>query len=143
MDSSPKVRVFSPVAVGVYGLVLAFPCSLSLAIRNWRALGRRDRIRPHLIGGIVVSVVFAVTAFLLPMRILKGVGVAANMAAFFYFRDRLRIDLESFAGANPGIEVQTRPWYAGLGWALLGLLLFLILCLAVGAVMGALGVPME
>lgn len=87
--------------------------------------------------------VFAVAAFLLPVRILKGVGVAANFAAFYYFRDRLRIDLESFAGANPGIEVQTRPWYAGLGWALLGLLLFLILCVAVAAVMGALGIHME
>ena len=45
----PPVPVWSPRAVGFFAFFLAFPAGLILAVKNWLAIGRRDRIVPHVV----------------------------------------------------------------------------------------------
>ena len=120
------VRVWSPVAVAVYGLLLAFPAGFVLAIKNWRALGMHKVAQRHTLGALAASAVAAVVLIYLPARIVRGVAVAFNIAIFFYLKERLRVDIAAASSRVPSAVIQYRSWYSGLPWALCGLLLFLL-----------------
>jgi hypothetical protein len=127
MTDQPAARVWSPLAVALYGLVLAYPAALLLAVKNWVALGQRDRIMPHVVGGALLSLpLFAIMMFSTP-RTGRVFGLVANVMAFVYLKEKLRSDLREFQDANADIPVETRRWYSGLGWAFLGVAIFLVL----------------
>jgi hypothetical protein len=131
MAGQPALRVWSPLAVAVYSLVLAYPAALLLAVKNWIALGQRDRILPHVVGGALLSLpLFALMMFSSP-RTGRVFGLVANVMAFAYLKEKLRSDLRDFQDDHPDVPVETRRWYSALGWALLGIAIFVALYAAI------------
>jgi hypothetical protein len=127
MTDPPAARVWSPLAVAVYSLVLAYPAALFLAVKNWIALGQRDRIMPHVVGGALLSLpLFAIMMFSSP-RTGRVFGLIANVMVFAYLKEKMRSDLREFQDANADVRVETRRWYTALGWAMLGVAIFLAL----------------
>lgn len=140
LGSVKSVRVWSPVTVGVFAVVLAYPSALVLALKNWRALGQRQHIRPHLVGAVVLSVPLIALLLVRP-QLARGIAFALNLSVFAYLREKLKADLADFASANPQIVVETRPWYTAIGWAFLGIASFLLLAISVLIVLELLGFP--
>lgn len=133
-----SVRVWSPVTVAVFAVVLAFPSALVLAAKNWLALGQRRRVLPHIIGTIVLSIPLVALLVMRP-QLARGISFALNLGAFAYFREKLKVDLATFANANPEVVLQIRPWYSAIGWALLGVAGFLLLAVPIVLVLAILG----
>jgi hypothetical protein len=128
---APIARVWSPLAVAMYGLLLAYPAALLLAVKNWVALGQRDRIMPHVVGGALLSLpLFAIMIFSSP-RTGRVFGLVANVMAFVYLKEKLKSDLSEFQDGNADVPVETRRWYTALGWALLGIAIFVALYAAI------------
>jgi hypothetical protein len=134
----PRVEVYSPLAVAVYGLLLAFPSSLVLAVENWRAMGQQDRLKPHRWGFGLLVVILAVVAVRVPQA-ARVFAFAANLMAFGYFRQKLRADMAAFRASNPAADLVLKPWYRGLVPALLGVLGFMMIMYLVGAVVSISG----
>ena len=128
---APVARLWSPLVVAVYGLVLAFPASLVLAVKDWRELGMHKEARRHVLGALVVSLVLIGLLIFLPSRIARGIALAANFAVFFYLKEKLRLDIATASARDPRLVIRDRPWYTGVLWALPGLLLFLLLFVAI------------
>ena len=118
------MSIFSPLTIGLYAIVLAFPCAMALAVANWRRLGMHRRARAHIIGVAVAAVVCAVLAFAVSAQLFRWVAVGGNIAAFAYLRERMRSDLQAYRDAYPDAEITTRAWWKGIGTALLGLAFF-------------------
>jgi hypothetical protein len=124
--TGPTVRVYSPVAVAVYGLLLAFPCSLLLAVENWIALGQKKRIKGHLLGFGALAVILAVVVVRMPQT-ARLFAFTANVMAFAYFKQRLKADLAEYSALNPSADIVIKPWYRGLGSAVGGMVAFLVI----------------
>jgi hypothetical protein len=124
-----SVRVWSPLTVGVYAFFLAYPASLALAIRNWLALGQRNRVRPHLAAAVALSVPLIMLLLRSP-RVGRFVALGANFTAFSYLKAKLASDLKEYRNAHPEVPVDMRAWYSGIGWAILGFAMFLALVFA-------------
>lgn len=133
-----SVRVWSPVTVAVYAVVLAFPSALVLAAKNWQALGQRRRILPHIIGAIVLSISLIALLILRP-QLARGIAFALNLSAFAYFREKLKVDVAAFTNGNPEVVLQIRPWYSAIGWATLGMVAFLLLTVPIVLMLAILG----
>ena len=136
------LAIWSPLAAAVYGLVLAFPASLVLAVKDWRELGMHKEARRHVLGAFVVSLVLIGLLIFLPSRIARGIALAANFAVFFYLKEKLRLDIATASARDPRLVIHYRPWYTGVLWALLGLLLFLLLFVAIVFALTFAGVEM-
>lgn len=119
------VRVWSPLAVAVYGLVLLYPASLVLAVKNWRALGMRGRILPHVAGAFGLTLLFIGTFFVSPPLVRRAFRLATMVVVFVYLKERVRSDVREFTELHPDVRVETRSWYSGCGWAMLGFLIFM------------------
>ena len=136
--SARPVRVWSPVTVAVYGLVLGYPAGIALALRNWRALGLRREVWVHLLGALLFSVLFIGIFLFVPKRARRIFGLAANVGAFIYLKAKLQSDLEDVKTADPNLVVGHRRWYAGLGWVFVAyVVFFLVICLLVMVAMAA------
>ena len=136
--TGPRVEVYSPLTVAVYGLVLAFPSSLLLAVENWKAMGQQDRMKPHRVGFGLLAVILAVMVARVPQS-ARVFAFAANLLAFGYFRQKLKADLAEFCRSNPTADVAIKPWYRGFLSALLGVAALSIVIYLVGAVVSMLG----
>jgi hypothetical protein len=132
------VRIWSPLTVGVFGLVIAYPCALAIAARNWLALGQRDRVWPHVIGAGVISLPLIALMILRPSWARFG-AFGANIVAFSYLREKLRSDIAEFKNEHPSIEVRVRPWYTAFGWAVAGLGLLLVIGIALEVLLEEVG----
>jgi hypothetical protein len=127
--TGPTIAVYSPIAVAAYGILLAFPSSLLLAIANWRAMGQQKRIKPHLLWFSLFSVVLSVVLVRVPQG-ARLFAFAANLLSFSYFRQKMKTDLAEYLAANPNADVVTKPWYRGLGRGLGGVVaLFVVVIL--------------
>jgi hypothetical protein len=126
-----EARLWSPLAIAVYGLVLAYPASLLLAVKTWRQLERRDRIVPHVLGAFALSVPLVVLMALAP-RAARWAALGANVLAFTYLKEMLKADIREFASSHPTATIQYRPWYTAFGWALLGIVAFIVMAASIG-----------
>lgn len=120
-------RVWSPLAVAVYSLVLAYPASLILAVKNWRALGMYKEAGRHVLGAIALSMPVIGLLIFAPPRPARIFMAALNIAAFSYLKAKLGSDIADAQSANPALRIEYRRWYSALGWVILGLLLFVLL----------------
>jgi hypothetical protein len=120
------VRFWSPLAIGVYAVFFAYPASLLLAVKAWQQLERRDRIVLHLLGAFALSVPLVVLMILAP-RAGRWGALGANILAFSYLRERVKADIQEFSAIHPTTTVHYRPWYTALGWALLGIVVFIMM----------------
>lgn len=136
---SPKevVRVWSPRTVAWYGVLLGFPGGLAVAIRNWKALRMDHQARVHLLGGVIFSIVLAPILFVLPHSLNRGLGIGLTIGTFFYLKSKFTGDI---AHAQLTCDVQQRPWYSALGWAVLGLIAFIFLLGSIAMGLGAFGI---
>jgi hypothetical protein len=137
--AEPEVRIWSPLAVGIYALVLAYPCALAIAIRNWKALDQKNRIWPHVLGAAVVTLPLVVLLFTHP-RLGRYFSLGVNVSTFAYLREKLRSDVAEFKRMHPSAIVSTRPWYSAIGWALLAILVFMFLAIAFGLMLDVFGI---
>jgi len=137
VDEEQPIRIWSPRAVALYGLLLAFPCALMVAIRDWQALRMNERIRPHLIAAIAFSVLLFTFVVLHP-AVGRPVGFVTNIAAFSYFRERLRSDIAEFQKKNPSTPIVMRSWASASGWAVLPLLIIVGWVMVIGVAVEAL-----
>src|SRR5688572_16890291 len=108
----PVIRIWSPLAVAMYGLVLAYPASLVLAVKNWRALGLRGRILPHIVGAFGLTLHLLGFLIFAPPRVGRMFTLAANVMAFVYIKERLYSDLREMTAARPYVRIERRPWYS-------------------------------
>lgn len=136
--TGPRVEVYSPLAVAVYGLLLAFPSSLVLAVENWKAMGQQDRLKPHAWGFGSLALILAVVVARVPQS-ARLFAFGANLMAFGYFRQKLRGDVAEFRANNPTADVVLKPWYRGFVPALSGVIAFMMIIYLVGAVIGIVG----
>jgi hypothetical protein len=127
------VKVWSPLTVGIFGLVLAYPCSFVLAVKNWRALGQRQRIASHATWALILTVLLSACLLLTP-RAARWIALATNIFTFSYIRERLRSDIAEFSSTNASAAVTYRPWYSAIGWALVGIFWFLLFFVAFCAI---------
>ena len=123
-NTQAAVRIWSPVAVGVYGLLLGYPSALLLAVRNWQVLRRETRIATHVLIAIAALPIIASGSIYPQAERIIALGV--NIATFTYFRERLRSDIADFRQSNPSETIQIRPWYGAIGWTLLPLAIILV-----------------
>ena len=130
--SPAPLRLWTPKAVGLFSIFLSFPAALALAVGNWRALGLHARIRQHILGAFALSVPLSLLLLFAPSRLGRFFAIAVNVAAFSYLKLALNGDIQAFRAASPAVDVQFRQWYTGLGWALLGLVIFITLHLLLG-----------
>jgi len=135
----PEVRVWSPLTVGVYAVVLAYPCALMLAVRNWRALRQQNRIWPHVIGALAVTLPLVVL-MAMNARIARLFSFGVNVSAFAYLREKLRSDIAEFKRSHPAAVVSTRPWYSALGWVLLAFVIVLAIAVPIGLLLDVFGI---
>ena len=135
---APVVRVWSPLAVAVYGLFLFFPASLALAVKNWRALGVRGRILPHVAGAFVLALLTIGTFLFAPPLLRRLFRLATMVLTFVYLKERLRSDLQDFKDRHPEVRVETRRWQSGCGWAMLGLMIFMAMVSTAGLIVAVL-----
>ncbi|HVR41130.1 MAG TPA: hypothetical protein VMU84_18700 [Thermoanaerobaculia bacterium] len=117
------VRIWSPLAVGVYTLFLGYPAGILLAVRTWILLGTRNRIRPHVFSALALTVLL----MLLSDRIGRIIGIVAGIAIFSYLKELLKSDVVDFRNAHPDAVLEFRPWYTALGWVLLALLFVIMI----------------
>lgn len=140
LPGAGKVRVWSPLAVGVYSLVLAYPGALLLAVKNWRALGMYKEAGRHVLGGILFSLPFIGIILFSSARAGRVFGLVINICAFSYLKSKLRSDIASATAEDPLLAVEYRPWYSALGWAVLGVLLLTILMVIVAFTLEMFGI---
>jgi hypothetical protein len=69
-----------------------------------------------------------------PSLVGRFFAFAANASAFAYLRVALANDVEAVCASKPSLEIEYRTWSSGIGWAVLGIVLFL--CLVVCAFVG-------
>jgi hypothetical protein len=136
------VRLWSPLAVALYGLLLGFPAAVVPAFRNWAALGLWREASGHLVGALLLSLPFIGMSVFSPPRTVRAFGLVTNIAIFIYLKAKLRSDIEEVRKTDPSVVIDYRPWYSGAGWAVLGLLGFLWLYLRTVLVLAILDVPM-
>jgi hypothetical protein len=137
------VRVWTPLAVGVYALFLGYPSGLALATHNWFTLGRRREASIHLAGAFVLTVVLLCLILFLPRRAGRLLSLAVTIVGFSYLKARQRSDLEELQFAEPGVVIQYRRWYAGCGWVLVGLSVFLMMAVTLLILAMAAGLPLR
>jgi hypothetical protein len=125
-----EARLWTPLAIAVYGLVLAYPSSLLLAVKTWRQLERRDRIVPHLLGAFALSVPLVILMALAP-RAGRWAVLGANIVAFSYLKETLKADIQEFSASHPEAAVRFRPWYTAFGWALLGIVALFVMAISI------------
>jgi hypothetical protein len=135
----PEVRIWSPLTVEVYSIVLAYPCALMLAVRNWRALRQENRIWPHVTGAVAVTLPLIVVLYIINGRVGRLFSFGVNVSAFAYLREKLRSDIAEFKGSNPAAVVSTRPWYTAIGWVLLAFAVFFAIAVPIGLLLDMLG----
>lgn len=141
-NSQAAVRIWSPIAVGVYGLLLGYPTSLLLAVRNWHALKRETRIAPHVLMAIGAVLPVIGSGYIYP-RAERIIALGVNIATFTYFRERLRSDIADFRQSNPSATLQIRPWYGAIGWALLPLAIIVVWVTTIAAVVALFQIPRQ
>jgi hypothetical protein len=134
-------RLWTPLAVALYGLLLGYPFAVPLAFKNWKALGMRREGTMHLIGAIILSIPFSGILLFTSDRTGRLFGLVLNVMAFSYLKAKLRSDEAAFKAANQS-AVEYRTWYSGCGWALLGLLLFCVIFFIVLFVLVAADAPL-
>jgi len=134
-----RIRIWSPIKVGVYSVVLAYPCALMLAVRNWKAMKQENRIWPHVIGAVAVTLPLIVVLYI-NGRVGRLFCFGVNVSAFAYLREKLRSDIAEFKGSNPAAVVSTRPWYSAIGWVLLALTVFFAIAVPIGLLLDMLGI---
>jgi hypothetical protein len=93
-----------------------------LSIRNWQAPRQGYRIKRHILAAIAIALLLIASGYIQP-RAVRIMGLVANVAAFSYFRERLRSDIEEFRRLNPSAIVSMRTWYSAIGWGLLPVLI--------------------
>jgi hypothetical protein len=133
--TGPTVRIYSPRAVAIYAIVLAYPCSLLMAVENWVALGQKKRIKGHLLGFGALTVILCMVMARVP-QMARLFAFAVNLMAFAYFKQKLKADLAEFSTQNPTADVVIKPWYRGLGSAIGGMVAFLIIFFIVSMAFG-------
>ena len=124
---SPVVRIWSPLAVAVYGLLMTFPAAVVLSVKNWHALRLRGRILPHVAGAAVLAVLLVGILTFGPPRVRRIFSLATTVMAFVYLKEKLNSDLREFRAAHPDVRVEMRPWYSAFGWALLGFFFLMVI----------------
>jgi len=124
------VHVWTPLAVGVYALLLHYPSGVALAVRNWFVLDRRRDAAIHLVAALMLTVPFVVVITLIP-RIGTIVNLVLRVAAFSYLKARQKSDLEDLQLAEPGTVIVYRRWYTGCGWVVLGLSIFILMAASI------------
>jgi hypothetical protein len=137
------VRVWSPLAVALYSFFMTYPAGLLLAVRNWRALGLRGRVLPHVAGAVLLTLLLVGIVAFAPSRVRKTLTLTMSGIVFVYLKERLRSDLADFAAAHPDVRVETRPWYSAFGWGLLGIVLLLAMALPPALIVSVIKVVLE
>jgi hypothetical protein len=122
-------RIWSPLAVAVFGLLLGYPSGLALAFRNWKALGMRTEIRRHLVGALLISLPFVGVMVFAPDVVGSIFGLVFGIGTFSYLKAKLRSDIAERQDADPGLVIDYRLWYTGFGWVLLGVFVFFLIFL--------------
>jgi hypothetical protein len=135
-----SIRVWSPVSVAVCALLLGYPAGIVLAMKDWQALGLRREIKAHFSGALAFSIILIATLLLTPSEAGRIFGPLSSVMAFAYLKAKLRSDVEEFKKANPALSIAYRSWYAGLGWVLVGYLVFLCIAVAVFVIAIAVGI---
>ena len=128
--------VWTPVAVAVYGLLLGYPAAMMLAVKNWRALGMYKEAGRHVLGAFLLTLPFIGLILYSTPRKGRFFAIAMSIATFSYLKEKLRSDIASVGGV-----VRYRRWYSGLGWALLGFVVFLAFVFVVILALEIAGVP--
>lgn len=126
-EETPRVKLWTPLAIGVYGLLLGYPCAIIPAARNWRALGMHRDARLHLAAAFLLSIPYVMMFIFWPGTPVRLVRAVLNVVTFSYLKAKLRSDIADAQEANPALAVQYRSWYSAMGWALLGLFVFVLL----------------
>ena len=121
------VRIWSPLAAALFSLLLSYPTGLVLALRNWQLLGLRREAMRHFVGAIVLSVLFICLLLFLPKSTGRLFAIALSVITFSYLKAKLKSDTEEVKARNPNLIIEYRPWYTGCGWALLGMMVFVLL----------------
>ncbi len=121
------IAVWSPGAVAAMALFFSFGGGMALAIQNWRALGTRRRILPHVVAGVVIVLLMALAQRQGLERLDRAVSIASAVAGYAYFRIRMSHDIAAVRDRKPAPVMTVRRWYAGIPWALLGSLVVVAL----------------
>ena len=139
-NSGDVVRVWTPLTIAVYGLLLAYPAALVLAVKNWQALGMYREAGRHVLGAFVVSIPLIGLMIFSPPRTARLFALAVNIGAFSYFKAKLRSDIAEAAAAVPSPTIVYRKWYSALGWALLGICALLVFAVIIELTLAVAGV---
>lgn len=139
----PVVRVWSPLAVAVYAFFMSYPARVLLALKNWRALGLHGRIGPHVSAAFLLTLPLVAIVTFAPPRVRQILTITMNGMVFVYLKERLRSDLAEFGAAHPDVRVETRPWYSGVGWALLGIVVLIAMVLPLGMIISVIRFVLE
>lgn len=125
------VRLWSPLAVALYGLLLGFPSAVVPAVRNWEALGRKKQAAWFLAAALGLTMFLVVVRAILPRGVGRFLMIILNCATFIYVKAKLQSDIADLQAAQPDVVIQYRSWYSAFGWALLGLIAIIFLAVLV------------